>query len=229
MKTEGAYQMSMKYLAAAAIAASMVAAPASAAVCIGVAVNGGAITNVGCDAGSGTVAYNATTGGYTYSVSGQAFPLLAQPTLLTNSLNIENAGGANSVIDVYVTQTDLNTYNSGLMSAFTTNTITGATATISSYLDAANGLFTGGLLQSAGFTSGPTVFTGSNLVSAAGPFSETVKYSLNFTGGAGSNFNGTANLTAVPEPATWAMMLIGFGALGFAMRRRRAPVMAQLA
>ncbi len=28
-------------------------------------------------------------------------------------------------------------------------------------------------------------------------------------------------LGAVPEPSTWAMMLLGFGALGFAMRRRR--------
>ena len=27
---------------------------------------------------------------------------------------------------------------------------------------------------------------------------------------------------AVPEPATWAMMLVGFGAIGFAMRRRRS-------
>jgi len=26
---------------------------------------------------------------------------------------------------------------------------------------------------------------------------------------------------AVPEPATWAMMLLGFGSVGFAMRRRR--------
>jgi hypothetical protein len=33
----------------------------------------------------------------------------------------------------------------------------------------------------------------------------------------------------VPEPATWAMMLLGFGAVGFAMRRRRRPVLMQLA
>ena len=32
---------------------------------------------------------------------------------------------------------------------------------------------------------------------------------------------------AVPEPATWAMMLLGFGGIGFAIRRRRTPVLAQ--
>ena len=30
-----------------------------------------------------------------------------------------------------------------------------------------------------------------------------------------------AIFTAVPEPATWAMMLVGFGMIGFAMRARR--------
>jgi hypothetical protein len=25
----------------------------------------------------------------------------------------------------------------------------------------------------------------------------------------------------VPEPATWGMMLLGFGAIGFSMRRKR--------
>ena len=34
---------------------------------------------------------------------------------------------------------------------------------------------------------------------------------------------------AVPEPATWAMMLIGFGAIGVSMRRRRSTVKPALA
>jgi len=34
---------------------------------------------------------------------------------------------------------------------------------------------------------------------------------------------------AVPEPATWAMMLLGFGAIGVSMRRRRRVPLAQLA
>lgn len=29
---------------------------------------------------------------------------------------------------------------------------------------------------------------------------------------------------AVPEPATWAMMLLGLGAIGFGMRRRKSPL-----
>ncbi len=33
-------------------------------------------------------------------------------------------------------------------------------------------------------------------------------------------------LTAVPEPATWAMMIMGFGGIGAVLRRRRAPAVA---
>ena len=35
--------------------------------------------------------------------------------------------------------------------------------------------------------------------------------------------------TAVPEPGTWAMMLMGFGAAGVAMRRRRRKPILQIA
>ena len=33
--------------------------------------------------------------------------------------------------------------------------------------------------------------------------------------------NGTINVAGVPEPRTWAMLVAGFGATGYTMRRRR--------
>jgi hypothetical protein len=58
-------------------------------------------------------------------------------------------------------------------------------------------------------------------------------YGLRF-GGSYILVTGTANgevIGGVPEPATWAMFLLGFGAIGFTMRRRRADakLMARLA
>jgi hypothetical protein len=38
-----------------------------------------------------------------------------------------------------------------------------------------------------------------------------------------------SSVAAVPEPGTWALMLLGFGAIGVAMRRRRSPRLLQLA
>jgi len=44
-------------------------------------------------------------------------------------------------------------------------------------------------------------------------------HTTNFTGGEIRGF-----LTAVPEPASWMMMLIGFGALGMVIRRRKGSL-----
>ena len=57
-----------------------------------------------------------------------------------------------------------------------------------------------------------TIRVGGNLMSSNGSYA--------------GNFNVN---NAVPEPKTWAMMLLGFGAMGLAIRRRRRPVLAQLA
>ena len=59
-------------------------------------------------------------------------------------------------------------------------------------------------------------------------------YRIAFTGtapstGAVASGNLTFQVAPVPEPGTWAMMLLGFGAIGLAMQRRRRPVFAQVA
>ena len=40
----------------------------------------------------------------------------------------------------------------------------------------------------------------------------------------GGNLTITQVAAAVPEPASWALMLLGFGAIGVAMRRRKAAL-----
>ena len=41
--------------------------------------------------------------------------------------------------------------------------------------------------------------------------------------------NISLSIAAVPEPATWAMMILGFGLIGASLRRRKAASVAQLA
>jgi hypothetical protein len=67
------------------------------------------------------------------------------------------------------------------------------------------------------------------LVLAAGE--HTIFVNGQLTGPSGA-YAGTLNIQAVqgvPEPATWALMLLGFGGVGMVLRRRRRPALAQLA
>jgi hypothetical protein len=56
--------------------------------------------------------------------------------------------------------------------------------------------------------------------------------SANQVGGSGSSisatFTDTSKIGGVPEPSTWAMMALGFGALGYAASRRRKSNVAML-
>lgn len=49
--------------------------------------------------------------------------------------------------------------------------------------------------------------------------------SIDFTGAPNSTIDYNITISAAPEPATWSMLIFGFGAIGGAMRfsRRRAP------
>lgn len=72
------------------------------------------------------------------------------------------------------------------------------------------------------FTLNPTVL---------GATSHVLTIKGNITAGPSASYSGTINFNTVPvpEPATWALMLLGFAGIGMAMRRRRAPAFAQLA
>ena len=57
-------------------------------------------------------------------------------------------------------------------------------------------------------------------------------YRFTFGGNAPANggvVTGNVTFQPVPEPATWALMLVGFAGIGMAMRRRRQPSLAQVA
>lgn len=72
------------------------------------------------------------------------------------------------------------------------------------------------------------VFTLDPLSLSTGPHAITING--NITSGPTASYSGTVNFNLpLPEPATWAMMLLGFAGIGLAMRSRRRPVLAQVA
>jgi hypothetical protein len=62
---------------------------------------------------------------------------------------------------------------------------------------------------------------------------DTYRFTYSYTtpdGGGTVSGNASFYPGSVPEPATWAMMLIGFGGIGMTMRRRRSSMaLAQVA
>jgi hypothetical protein len=102
--------------------------------------------------------------------------------------------------------------------ALTTSTF-GATITLEQLMSGGGGT----VLQTS---SGPNLTTGTLTPGTTYRFSYT---STLPQGGGLVSGNASFYAAAVPEPATWALMLLGFGGIGMAMRRRRRPVLAQLA
>jgi hypothetical protein len=137
----------------------------------------------------------------------------------------DNLGG-NVVFTGVTTQEDANdgvfSYsNFTALYAGTTYTF----ANVSAAFSAANVLdvFTGGTkVTSFNFAPGTMFAVGQTYATTLGSGGTfTVDPSVgnvNFTGGTGFV---TSSIAAVPEPATWAMMLVGFGMMGASMRYRR--------
>ena len=106
----------------------------------------------------------------------------------------------------------------------------------------------GGSLASFDVAMGDVTSLTSSLFTLGSPATDAFTLALNNVvnnvGGAGPVLNGksfesfkadasgtfTGTLSAVPEPASWAMILVGFGGLGMAMRaQRKKPALAAVA
>jgi hypothetical protein len=90
------------------------------------------------------------------------------------------------------------------------------------------GTNTAGTVGSTVITGGNLVASGTNIEGANTLLTGNYKY-YDFVSTAnlgGKNVLLTSLTTTVPEPATWGLMLVGFGGLGAMMRRRRAVAVA---
>jgi hypothetical protein len=218
-------------MAAASGLALAAATPADAALFISYSTNGG-VTKTALNTGSGSITFNGNVGDYTLNLSATGMPILASPNFSTNSISVQSGRQDASQLILYFTQTDQSAYNGALNSAFSVTQVFGAAQSVNlaSFFSAANangsltGVAPGTLLDSRTFTTGG--FTSDNdVIATAGLFSTTAVYTINFGEGANGRVNAGVDVTAaVPEPATWAMMIMGFGLVGGVMRRRSTKV-----
>ena len=184
-------------------------------------------------AAAGAVAI-ATASMASASVTVTASSGLNSPNPLTTAGAVQNFADGSSVIQFGIQPVPNPTFNA----SFTfTNTIAGVYNVVLQ-TSTTGVVFTSGALS--GGSCAPSYCTigglpGTNLALPAPVYLAAATYTFAFGGNnsstfQGSTLNGNVTITpAVPEAATWAMMLVGFGGIGLAMRRRRRPALAQIA
>jgi hypothetical protein len=83
-----------------------------------------------------------------------------------------------------------------------------------------NGATVGSVTGGTGWQAFNGVFTGTGSP-------DTFAFSETFGGNNGGVFLDNISISAVPEPSTWAMLLLGFGAIGWTMRSNRRRQIAR--
>ena len=215
----------LKTLLPAAVVAAAVAASASAnaAVFIGVSTDGGAhVTQVATGPSSAGVVGQAFGNFVLNNISGTQSGI--RPDLLqSNSINTTSKAGGGT-LDVYISATDLDSATSafGFISSMTLNALTFAgSVTGSTFANADNSVFGENTALASHFFGA----TGTSVTANAGPFSFTSPYSIteqyHIVATTAGSANSTIDVSSVPEPATWGLMILGFGGIGAMVRSRR--------
>jgi PEP-CTERM motif len=164
-------------------------------------------------------------------VSALGVPVRSNPDFIT-SVNVRPIpSSSNRTLTVLATQQGLTGFPNATvtkLALFFSSNGTIASEQISNFVDAGNGAFAmttpiGSFTcgpQTCGFTQGPILA----VILGLGTFSETTQLMFNFPAGAQELTQAASFFGGVPEPSTWAMMLIGFAGLGFAFRHSRRKV-----
>ena len=159
----------------------------------------------------------------TAQIDGNAGSFQNPTVMCTPTANSCPSGQSFTDTVTFTTPTGYNSVSAILNSTFNTsnpltnlnfNSVTLNNGTTTTAFNIANGVFDSASREMIALTAGA-----SNVLTINGTTFGDASYSGTLS------FGQTA---AVPEPATWALMLMGFGAVGFSMRRRRATARPML-
>jgi len=214
--------------AAAFLCAAAVAGSSQAAIFIGLqeaGVYGGAIHTVA----SGPMAAVYASAYGTFELELITGTDGVDPTILGSTTSDHNIRGSGGTLNIYVTRNNITgPVPFHFLSTFTSNVLPAKwSVTESTYVSTANALYTGSALSSHAFSTIGT-FTHENdfLGGQTGPYSVTTRYTV-VAPTTGSSFSTISIHDAtVPEPATWALMIMGFGAAGAMLRSNRRRLAA---
>jgi PEP-CTERM motif len=145
-------------------------------------------------------------------------------SLLTDTIAVNSTGAG--TLFIWVTESGLTSplgevnYISGL----TSNLLVGgiSSVTLSTFVSPTDGVSppNGTLLDTATFTGLGTETLSSVLNPGPGPYSLQELFVIHATGVGATNLTIDLTSSTVPEPSTWAMMLLGFAGLAYAGFRR---------
>jgi hypothetical protein len=208
------------FLAAAAI--SVASTAAHAAVVFEYSTDGGATFTAVPGSGSPITTGSFSTPNFTASLLGSAGD--APASLFGQTLTLSSSGTGSIIIEVSSTGYTSPVGTVGFLSKFSNNPgSSGLTVTESTYADAGNAAFgTTQSLSSATFTGLSTSESGATATGLSNPYSLTEVFTISASGA--GQAQSTINISAVPEPSTWAMMILGFLGIGFVTYRKKAKV-----
>ena len=221
-------------LTAALFAATILGVSAANAnpIYIGYQIDGGALTLAAIGAGSAT--FLGSSGNVAFAVGGIGSPTLMEPNLGSASISVRNnSGAALATIKVFVSETDLTAVPDFLKFGFSNNGLSAGAVLVEAYLNSCSGGLCGNTIGDDVFDTTASGLVYSNSVAkaaggaaivafpsgVAGPYSETLVYTIALPRNGVVNANFGVGSVNVPEPMT--LSLFGAGLAGMAVVRRR--------